>query len=117
NMEGEVTALPITEIIPEGEFFNYEAKYKNASQEITPAEFTSELTEKCQNTTKFIYSYLECEGFARVDYILVGQEFYFLEINTIPRLSPQSMIPQQVVAAGLDIHQFLEDQLNTVGGF
>ncbi|MBK8806587.1 MAG: D-alanine--D-alanine ligase [Bacteroidales bacterium] len=95
-----IEVLPITEIRSENDFFDYDAKYKGKSKEITPAELSEELTKKCKDLTRNIYNALDCFGLARVDYILSENEFFFLEINTTPGLSPASIIPQQIRAAG-----------------
>ena len=99
-------AFPITEIIPQNDFFDYAAKYKNESQEITPARLSQSDVETCQQRSKEIYRILDCKGMVRVDYIKVGDEFYFLEVNTIPGLSAESIIPQQVRAYGWDLETF-----------
>ena len=100
--------LPVTEIIPHGSFFDYAAKYKNESAEITPAEISDELSKKCQAQSLKIFEALQCKGFARFDYILVDNEFYFLEANTIPGMSAESLVPQQLQAAGISIAEMLD---------
>lgn len=104
----EVIVLPITEIRSENDFFDYQAKYENASKEITPAEISDELTAKCKALTKRIYEVLNAKGMIRIDYILIDEEFYLLEPNSIPGMSPQSMIPQQVRAMGMELSDFLD---------
>lgn len=104
----EVVVLPITEIRTENEFFDYKAKYENQSEEITPAEITPELTAQCKGLTKKIYELLNCKGICRVDYILINGIFHLLEINTIPGMTEQSFIPQQVAAMGEDLSEFLD---------
>ena len=107
--EGETLhVFPVTEIIPEAEFFTYAAKYEGASQEITPAKISATLTENCQDISKKIYKALACRGMVRMDYILVDDVFYFLEVNTIPGLSPASIIPQQVKAYGWGFSHLLD---------
>ncbi len=107
--EGDVLhAFPVTEIIPEGDFFTYEAKYEGASQEVTPAQISSELSDACQTLSKKIYQVLSCRGMVRIDFILVGEQFYFLEANTIPGLSAASIIPQQAAAYGWSFARLLE---------
>lgn len=98
---GEVKVLPITEIVSENDFFDFNAKYEGKSQEITPARLTPELTDLCKDITAKIYKTLNCKGIVRVDYILSEGEFYMLEINTVPGMSAASIIPQQIRAAGL----------------
>ena len=101
-------ALPITEIIPEAEFFTYEAKYEGASQEITPAEISEDLTAQCQELSKRLYRLLSCRGMVRFDFILVGDTFFLLEANTIPGMSEASIVPQQAVAYGWTISKLLD---------
>ncbi len=104
-----IQVMPITEIIPHKDFFDYEAKYKNESDEVTPAKLDDTLSQKCQAQSKKLYQLLQCKGMVRFDYILVGDEFYFLEANTIPGFSEQSLFPQQIKAAGLTISEVLDD--------
>jgi len=101
--------MPVTEIIPHKEFFDYEAKYKNESDEVTPADLSEELTKKCQAQSELLYKALQCKGMVRFDYILVGDEFYFLEANTIPGFSEQSLFPQQIKANGMTISGVLDE--------
>lgn len=108
---GELVRLPVTEIISNNEFFDYEAKYLGASKEICPAEITSELSERIINTSHKIYRYLGCRGIVRVDYIVRDDEIYFLEINTVPGMTEMSLVPQQVRAAGMTIREFLNQLL------
>lgn len=106
RVNGEVVVLPITEIIPEKEFFDYEAKYEGKSQEITPAGLPPGLTQQCQERTRLLYEVLHCSGVVRFDYILVGETFYLLEANTIPGISPASIVPQQARAHGWNLGEF-----------
>ncbi len=104
----EVIVLPITEIISKNDFFDYKAKYEKESQEVTPAELSKRDTTKCQALSKKIYQALEGKGMVRMDYIKMGNTFYFLEANTIPGFSEQSLFPQQIVAAGMTIMEVLD---------
>ena len=106
TFNGEVTVMPVTEIISQNEFFDYAAKYEGEVSEVTPADISPELTQKIQAYTRKIYSRLCLKGFVRVDYILMNDEFYLLEVNTVPGLSPASIIPQQAAAAGLSLQEF-----------
>jgi D-alanine-D-alanine ligase len=110
-LDGQPIALPITEIKPFHEFFDYAGKYELQSEEITPAEISEELAEQCRSRSRQIYDLLQCKGMVRFDYILEDGLFKFLEANTIPGLSETSIIPQQVVAAGYTLEQFIEEQL------
>ena len=107
--EGSILhAFPVTEIVPKKEFFDYEAKYKGASEEITPARISAVLLTKCEQRSKDVYNFLNCRGMVRFDYILVDEEFYFLEANTIPGLSEASIVPQQARAYGWSITKLLD---------
>ena len=108
KLSGVTTALPVTEIVSRKEFFDYEAKYTSGvTDEITPARISPELTERCQRLTEYIYDLLGCKGVARVDYILSGNDFYFLEINTVPGMSEASIIPQQAVKYGMSTKELI----------
>jgi D-alanine-D-alanine ligase len=102
RVNGQIIVLPVTEIIPEDEFFTYAAKYEGRSKEVTPAEISPELSAQCQSNTQFLYNALQCKGAVRFDYILVDETFHFLEANTIPGISPASIIPQQAAVQGID---------------
>ena len=110
--DAEVVVLPITEIVPHNEFFDFKAKYENQSQEITPARLSAEQTALVQSQTKLIYEALGCRGICRFDYILVGETFFFLEANTIPGMSEQSIVPQQARAQGWTITELLDAAVN-----
>lgn len=103
---GEIVVLPVTEIIPETEFFDFAAKYEGKSEEVTPAHLSPELTEQCRQRSRFLYEALQCKGVVRFDYILVGDTFHFLEANTIPGISPASIVPQQARAHGWELGAF-----------
>ncbi len=102
--------LPITEVVSENEFFDYDAKYKGQVQEITPARISDSLTERVQKLTSAIYDILDCKGIVRIDYIISeGDVINLLEVNTTPGMTATSFIPQQVAAAGLDIKNVMTD--------
>ena len=107
--EKGITLLPITEVIPKNEFFDYAAKYKGEVEEITPARISDELTLKIQQTTKRIYELIDAKGIIRVDYIISDEVPKLLEVNTTPGMTPTSFIPQQVQAAKLSMSQILSD--------
>ena len=100
--------FPITEIIPEGEFFDFAAKYEGHSQEITPARIDDAMVKQCQERSAFLYRTLGCRGMVRFDYILENGTFYLLEANTTPGMSEASIIPQQAKAYGWTISQLLD---------
>jgi D-alanine-D-alanine ligase len=102
--------LPVTEVIPKNEFFDYEAKYTpGMAEEITPARISEALTHKVQALSSEIYDLCNCKGIVRVDYILNDHTFYFLEINTVPGMTATSFIPQQIRAAGLNLTDLLTE--------
>jgi D-alanine-D-alanine ligase len=104
--KGEILALPITEILSKNEFFDYNAKYKGDSEEITPAQIKPEITNEIQKIVVDVFAFLGLTSFARIDFIIVNDKPVMLEVNTVPGLSEQSIIPQQVRAAGMDLTQF-----------
>jgi D-alanine-D-alanine ligase len=103
---GKVIALPITEIISENDYFDYQAKYEGASKEITPAEISIDLSDMMQQTSRKVFSRLNLKGMARVDYIVQNGKPYLIEVNTIPGLSEESILPQQVVCSGITLKDF-----------
>ena len=103
NYKGEIKVLPITEIVSENDFFDYEAKYLGKSQEITPARISDEMTQKVSAIAKRAYEILKMSGFSRSEFILVDDEPYMLEMNTIPGLTTESLIPQQAKEAGISL--------------
>lgn len=103
NYKGEIIVFPITEIVSENDFFDYEAKYLGKSQEITPARISDELAEKIEFTAKKVYEVLKMKGFSRSEYIIVENEPYLLEMNTIPGLTTESILPQQAREAGISL--------------
>jgi len=99
--------LPVTEIISKNEFFDYEAKYTSGrSEEVTPAKMDDFITEEIQRLSSLIYDLLGCAGIVRVDFIVVKNKPLFLEINTVPGMSAESLVPQQVKAAGIELSDF-----------
>ncbi len=108
---GELVKLPVTEIISGNEFFDYEAKYLGKSREICPAEISKETSERVINVTHRFYRYLGCRGVVRMDYILRGDDIYFLEINTVPGMTEVSLVPQEIIASGKSITEFLNELL------
>ncbi len=102
---GEILALPVTEIVSENEFFDYEAKYLGKSEEITPARITDEQTQTVQEIAKMIYSKLKMKGFTRSEFIFHNNEPHFIEMNTTPGLSEASILPQQAEKAGISLPQ------------
>ena len=103
DYKGETIVLGITEIVPEKEFFDYEAKYEGASQEITPARLDDETRKKVEKIAKHAYNSLGMSGFSRSEYIIMDGIPYMLEMNTNPGFSPASILPQQAKIYGISI--------------
>ncbi len=108
--------LPVTEVIPANDFFDYNAKYYGEVEEITPARISTELTSRVQELTAAIYDILDCKGIVRIDYIISeNNTIRLLEVNTTPGMTNTSFIPQQVQAAGLSmtdvLTEIIEDEL------
>lgn len=111
NYQGKTTVLPITEIVSENDFFDYEAKYLGKSQEITPARISDEMTQKVGEIAKRAYEILKMKGFSRSEFIFVDGEPYMLEMNTIPGLTTESLIPQQAKVAGISLEDLFTNAI------
>lgn len=109
--QNEVKVLPITEIVSENDFFDYEAKYEGKSQEITPARISKEQQNRVEEVAKRVYKSLNMSGFTRAEYIFVNDEPHFLEINTVPGLTEESILPQQAQEAGISLAQLFENAI------
>ena len=108
NNGTEVITFPLTEIISNNDFFDYDAKYKGESSEVTPAEITKELASEIQAISKNIYNRLDLNAIARMDYIVTAKnEVYLIEVNTNPGMSDKSIVPQQIEKAGLNLTNVL----------
>jgi D-alanine-D-alanine ligase len=108
--------LPLTEIVSKTEFFDYDAKYKGMADEITPARVSKEIEKLVKDTSSFIYDVLNCKGIVRIDYIFSNGKLYFLEVNTVPGMSKNSIVPQQARAAGLDLGELFSLVIEDVSG-
>lgn len=106
--QGEIIVLPITEVISKNEFFDFEAKYKGASNEITPAKIDDSVAEQIRSTAENIYKIFNCRGVVRIDFIYHEEKKipYMLEINTVPGQTEASIVPMQVKAAGSNLKDF-----------
>lgn len=115
--EKEIIAFPATEIVSQTEFFDYDAKYNGLSNEITPAQVSEELMLRVQETTKKLYKRLNCSGVCRIDFIYREKDdkLFFLEVNTTPGQSAQSIVPQQVRAMGRDTKWLYRTLLEQLG--
>lgn len=106
---GQLHTLPATEIVSKNEFFDYEAKYTpGVTDEITPANIDDNIKEQLRAKSEYLYRHLNCRGIVRMDYILEksSNKLFFLEVNTMPGQSEASIVPQQVVAAGISLKDF-----------
>jgi D-alanine-D-alanine ligase len=100
---GNVQVLSPTEIVSENDFFDYEAKYLGKSQEITPARISAKQLGNLNAVAKKIYKILHLSGLSRSEYIFIKDEPYFLEINTVPGLTNESLLPQQAKETGISL--------------
>ncbi|WP_286814682.1 MULTISPECIES: D-alanine--D-alanine ligase [unclassified Maribacter] len=108
KLKGETTVFPLTEIVSENDFFDYEAKYEGKSQEITPARINDTQLKNVTQASKKIYDVLKMTGFSRSEFIFIGDEPYLLEMNTTPGLTTESILPQQAKEAGIDLGMLFE---------
>jgi D-alanine-D-alanine ligase len=107
TLDGKVEVLPVTEIVSENDFFDYEAKYTvGLAAEITPAPISEEKSAECKKLTDYLYRKFNCKGVVRFDYFLVDDTWWFLEVNTVPGFSAESIIPKQAKAAGYQLKDF-----------
>jgi len=111
NFKGETTVLPITEIVSENDFFDYEAKYLGKSQEITPARISDEIRQKVEAVAKKAYEVLKMKGFSRSEFIIVNGEPFMLEMNTIPGMTTESILPQQAKEAGISLTELFDNAI------
>jgi D-alanine-D-alanine ligase len=110
--KGETKVLGITEILSQNEFFDYEAKYLGKSEEITPARISPEIENRVIETAKKVYEALGMSGFSRSDFIIMNDIPHFIEINTNPGLSPQSIFPQQAAYAKVAFSDLIENEVS-----
>ncbi|OYU79077.1 MAG: D-alanine--D-alanine ligase A [Flavobacterium sp. BFFFF1] len=111
NYRGQTTVLGITEIVSQNDFFDYEAKYEGKSEEITPARLDAQTERLVRETAAKAYEALGMNGFSRTDFIIMDGIPHFIEINTNPGLSPQSIFPQQAAYAGMNFSDLLENEM------
>jgi len=104
--KNKTIVLPVTEIISKNEFFDFEAKYiPGHSDEITPADMPLTVTNEIQRISRYVYELLGCNGIVRVDFIVIGEKPFFIEINTVPGMTNESIVPKQAVAAGISLEE------------
>jgi D-alanine-D-alanine ligase len=111
KLDGKTKVLGITEIVSGNDFFDYEAKYLGKSEEITPARLSKEVEKKVYESAAKIYEALGMQGFSRIDFIVMNDIPHFIEINTNPGLSPQSIFPQQAAYAKLNFTDLLDNEI------
>ncbi|TXE15746.1 D-alanine--D-alanine ligase [Psychroserpens burtonensis] len=109
--KGDTVVLPLTEIVSENDFFDYEAKYLGKSQEITPARISEDKAELVRTLAKKVYNVLKLKGFSRSEYIFKNGEPHLLEVNTVPGLTAASILPQQAAAAGISLSELFENAI------
>ncbi|OIQ30809.1 MAG: D-alanine--D-alanine ligase A [Bacteroidetes bacterium MedPE-SWsnd-G2] len=109
--KGEIKVLPITEIVTENDFFDYKAKYLGQSQEITPARISASQEEQVIALAKKVYSVLKLSGFSRSEFIFHNNQPHLLEVNTVPGLTKESILPQQALAAGISLPELFENAI------
>jgi len=105
KLNGKITVLPATEIVSEGEYFDFAAKYEGKSQEITPARIPKEEMEAVQEYTKKAFELLNLTGMARIDFMICAGNPFVIEVNTVPGLSEESILPQQCKAIGMSLSE------------
>lgn len=110
----EIKVLPITEIVSENDFFDFEAKYEGKSQEITPARITDIQKRNVEEVAKKVYKVLNMSGFSRSEYIFVNDEPHFLEMNTVPGMTEESILPQQAKEAGISLETLFANAIEQV---
>lgn len=105
---GVPEVISTTEIVPKKAFFDYEAKYQGASEEITPARVSPDVQSEIESISLNVYRALNLKGIVRIDFIVDGISNlpYLIEVNTVPGLSPASIVPQQVAHAGFSLKDF-----------
>jgi len=109
--QGKLTVLPITEIVSENDFFDYEAKYEGKSQEITPARISQAEKELVERQATKVYQILNMKGFSRSEFIIVDGVPYFLEINTVPGMTKESLLPQQAKHAAISLSDLFDNAI------
>ncbi|UGU16806.1 D-alanine--D-alanine ligase [Sinomicrobium kalidii] len=112
--KGETTVLPVTEIVSENDFFDFNAKYLGQSQEITPARLSAEMTAKVSDMARKVYEILKLKGFSRSEYIIVNNVPHLLEVNTVPGLTAESILPQQAREAGISPEELFNNAIEAL---
>ena len=111
TFEGKTLVLPVTEIVSKNDFFDFEAKYQGASEEITPARISDKQRDRVMDLARKAYEFLEMTGYTRSEFIFQGDEPYLLEMNTTPGLTEESILPQQAQVAGISLSELFESSI------
>ena len=114
KLNQKTTTLPITEIISENEIFDYDAKYNGKSIEETPANINKEVKDEIEKISKNIYQDLNLSGLIRIDFMMKKNLLYIIEINTIPGFSKNSIVPQMLECANINMTKFITSQLENI---
>ncbi|MCL4156167.1 UNVERIFIED_CONTAM: hypothetical protein GTU68_050448 [Idotea baltica] len=109
--KGKTKVLPITEIVSNNDFFDYKAKYLGESQEITPARISKSQEDKVNIVAKQVYEILKMKGFSRSEYIFKDGEPHLIEVNTVPGLTKESILPQQAAEAGITLEALFDNAI------
>ncbi len=111
SYKGQTKVLPITEIVSDNDFFDFEAKYQGKSKEITPARLSKEEENKVNVVAKQVYDVLKMKGFSRSEFIFKNGEPHLLEVNTVPGLTRESILPQQAAVAGISLSMLFDNAI------
>ena len=112
SLNGSTKVLPITEIITSNDFFDYEAKYEGKAKEITPANISDELESELKLISEKVYNLLELKGLSRSEFIVNDKGIFYLETNTVPGLTKESILPQQARCAGISLKEIFVNAIN-----
>jgi len=113
KFKNKIKVFGITELVTENEFFDYDAKYNGNSKEITPARISEKQKQLVSELSLKIYNKLGMKGFTRSEFILIGDNAYFLEINSIPGMTNESIFPRQAKLLGISIKELCSDMLTS----
>ncbi len=108
---GKSLVLPVTEIVSENDFFDFQAKYEGRAREITPARISEKQLDKVSHAARLAYEAIRMRGYSRSEFIFIGDEPYMLEMNTTPGLTEESILPQQAQAAGIPLSALFESAI------
>ena len=112
SYDNDILVLPITEIVTDNDFFDYNAKYKGEADEITPARISYQMTLRIKSIAKKMYEILDMKGFSRSEFIIQNDEVFLLEVNSVPGLTNESILPKQANAAGIELKDLFSNAIN-----